>query len=205
MVLIIKSGTARWHWGYLNVQSSIKWAGKLWKPLFCSLFLPSSFTYPCWCCWHFNRPVRLVAGGHWGKQEKNSLVQTFRMMSVNRIAMIYDVDWPLCGMLCSLAFRFRTSLSAISQKTSRCKRRLNTDLRYKNTVKSRRCVCQVTTTCSNDNFSKEGSFSKNKRCHLCDSVAGIFRRCLDCSATAKVCESCAISRQIRYFSSSGNP
>ena len=64
---------------------------------------------------------------------------------------------------------------------------------------------QVAATCSNDNFSKEGSFLKNNRCHLCDSEAGIRRRCLDCNVTAKVCESCAISRQIRYFTSSGHP
>ena len=156
-----------------------------------------------WCCWHFNRPVRLVAGGHCGKQEKNSLVRAFRMMPVNRIATIYDVDWSLAGMFGSLPFRFRTSLSAIIKPENHqllsCKLKLITDLRYKKTVKSRRCVFQVTTTCSNDNFSKEGSFSKNNSCHHCDSEAGILRRCLDCSATAKVCESCAISRQIRYF------
>ena len=41
------------------------------------------------------------------KQEKNSLVRAFRMMPVNRIATIYDVDRSLLGMLCSLPFRFR--------------------------------------------------------------------------------------------------
>ena len=56
---------------------------------------------------------------------------------------------------------------------------------------------------SSDNFSKEGL--KTNTCHLYDSEVGILRPCLDCSATTKVCESCAISRQIIYFSSSANP
>ena len=43
-------------------------------------------------------------------------------------------------------FAFEPSLSAISQKTSRCKLKLNSDLRYKKTVKCRRYVCQVTIT-----------------------------------------------------------
>lgn len=41
-------------------------------------------------------------------------------------------------------------------------------------------------------FQKEGSFFTSNRCHFCDSEAGICR-CLDCSATARFCESCAIS------------
>ena len=53
----------------------------------------------------------------------------------------------------------------------------------------------------NDNFSKDFK----EQVYLCDSEAGILRRCLDCSAIAKVCESCAVSQQMRYFSSSGNP
>lgn len=41
-------------------------------------------------------------------------------------------------------------------------------------------------------FQKEGSFFNSNRCHFCDSEAGICR-CLDCSATARFCESCATS------------
>ena len=41
-------------------------------------------------------------------------------------------------------------------------------------------------------FQKEVSFFNSNRCHFCDSEAGICR-CLDCSATARFCESCAIS------------
>ena len=113
--LIIKSVAARCHWGYILTCKAVFNGPVSCESLYfvCSLFLPSLFTYPFWCCWHFNRPVRLVAGGHRGKQEKNSLVRAFRMMPVNRIATIYDVDWSLAGMFGSLPFRFRISLSAI--------------------------------------------------------------------------------------------
>ena len=71
----------------------------------------------------FNIPVRLVAGGHCGKQEKNSLVRTFRMVLMNRFATITTwTDLWQVYMLCSL---IGISLSAISQKTSRCKLKLN--------------------------------------------------------------------------------
>ena len=40
-----------------------------------------------------------LAGGHCCKQEKNSVVRTFRMMAVNRIATITtwtDILWQVC-------------------------------------------------------------------------------------------------------------
>ena len=69
-------------------------------------------------------------------------------------------------------------------------------------------MCQVTTTCSNDNFSKEGSFSKNQRTAGVTSVTPklvFFVVAWTAVQQQRFANLVQFHDKLDIFSSSGNP